>query len=94
MGMEWRMPLRQSLMRLFLKKTFCLAVSEFWNWPWYDRRIFSYHFSAPTARLRLKGLTCDSEMLKLGKETLRVESWVRCDTFIDALMLHLELGKR
>ena len=65
-GTEWRMPFAQS--------SFCLAVKLFWNEPVYDILIFSYQRSAPTARLRLNGAICDSDRVKFGNDTERVES--------------------
>ena len=73
-GTEWRMPFAQSFTRLFLKNSFCLAVKLFWNEPVYDILIFSYQRSAPTARLRLNGAICDSDRVKFGNDTERVES--------------------
>ena len=39
--------------------------------------IFSYQRSAPTARLRLNGATCESDSVMLGNDTANVESCVR-----------------
>ena len=44
--------------------------------------------------MRLKGLVCAMEMLRLGNDTDRVESCVRCDTLSDVDICHFELGKR
>ena len=52
-------------------------------------RIFSYQRSPPTARLRLKGEVWARVTVKLGKETLRVESWVRWAMLAVADTLHL-----
>ncbi len=93
-GTECLMPLRQSLIRLFLKNTFCCAVSEFWNCPLYDSLIFSYHRSPPTERLRLNGAVCDMVTVRLGNDTESVESCVRCDMLAVVEMLHFVPGKR
>ena len=67
-------PFLQSLARFLWKKTFSLAVNEFWKRPVYDILIFSYHLSAPTALLRLNGEVWAIVSVKLGKETVNVES--------------------
>ena len=84
------MPLRQSLIRDLWKNSFCGAVSEFWNCPEYDRRIFSYHFSSPTAFLRLNGFVCDMVTLMFGNEMARVEFCVRCEMFSDVESDHFD----
>ena len=91
-GTWWVMPLRQSFTRLFLKNWSCFAVSEFWKRPEYDSLIFSYHFSSPTACLRLKGANCDIVSVKFGNDTLTVESAVRCDTLAVVDNDHFEPG--
>ena len=92
--MLWRIPLRQSFIRLFLKNTFCLAVSELLNTPEYDILIFSYHFSAPTATLRLNGAICERVTVTFGNDTARVESCVRCDTLAVVENDHFDPGRR
>ena len=93
-GMECRMPLRQSLIRLFLKNMFCFDVREFWNWPEYDSLIFSYHFSSPTALLRLNGATWLIVTVMFGNDTVSVEFCVRWDTLAVVDSDHFVPGKR
>ena len=84
--------MRQSFIRLFLKNSFCPAVREFWNTPVYESLIFSYHFSLPTAFLRLNGAVCDIVSVILGNYTVSVESDERCEILADVDKLHFEFG--
>ena len=74
MGTECCIPFFQSLIRLFLKNSFCGEVSEFCNRPVYESFIFSYQRSPPTDFFRLKGAVCDMVTVTLGKLTESVES--------------------
>ena len=57
-------------------------------------RIFSYHLSPPTDRLRLNGAVCDIVTLTFGKDTDRVESCVRWAMLAVVERLHFVPGKR